>query len=75
MLCGAALVAAWTVRFVRFGVVSLLAYPLLAAAGVKLLVEDLRVGGPATLTAAFVFYGVTLLLAPRLLRAGSRRSP
>ncbi len=75
VLCGATLVVAWTVRFVRFGVVSLLAYPLLAAAGVKLLIEDLRVGGPATLTAAFVFYGVTLLLAPRLLRARSRRSP
>jgi hypothetical protein len=72
VLCGAALVVAWTVRFVRFGVVSLLAYPILAAAGIKLLVEDLRVGGPATLTAAFALYGATLLLVPKLLRARRR---
>jgi hypothetical protein len=77
VLCGAALAAAWTVRFVRFGVVSLLGYPILAAAGIKLLVEDLRVGRPATLFAAFVLYGATLLVAPRLLRrrgAGKRVS-
>ena len=68
VLCGAAVAAAWTVRFVRFGVVSLLAYPILAAAGVKLLLEDLRAGRPATLFAAFALYGGTLLVVPRLLR-------
>jgi hypothetical protein len=68
VLCGAALAVAWAVRFVRFGVVALLVYPLLAAAGVKLLVEDLRAGGPATLFAAFVLYGAALLIVPRLLR-------
>jgi hypothetical protein len=72
VLCGAALAVAWTVRFVRFGVASVLAYPILAAAGLKLLVGDLRVGGPATLTAAFAVYGVTLLLVPRLLRRKRR---
>jgi len=72
VLCGAALAAAWTVRFVRFGVVALLAYPILAAEGVKLLVEDLRAGSPATLFAAFALYGITLLLVPRLLRKRKR---
>ncbi|HEX7613822.1 MAG TPA: hypothetical protein VF554_00970 [Thermoanaerobaculia bacterium] len=69
VLCGAALAAAWTVRFVRFAVVALLAYPLLAAAGVKVLIEDLRSGGPATLFATFVLYGAALMIVPRILRS------
>lgn len=72
VLCAGALAAAWAVRFVRFGVVSLLAYPILAAGGVKLLVEDLRAGRPATLFAAFALYGATLVLVPRLLRKKRR---
>jgi hypothetical protein len=72
VLCGAALVAAWTAKFDRFGVASLLAYPILAAEGVKLLVEDLRAGRPATLFAAFALYGATLVLVPRLLRKRKR---
>ena len=71
----AALAAAATARWPRLKTLALLALPILAAAGLKLLVEDLRAGSPATLFAAFVFYGATLLLVPRLLRAGSRRSP
>ena len=74
-LCAAALAAAATARWPRLKTLALLALPILAAAGLKLLVEDLRAGSPATLFAAFVFYGATLLLVPRLLRAGSRRSP
>lgn len=73
VLCGAALVAAWTVKFDRFGVASLLAYPILAAEGVKMLVEDLRAGRPATLFAAFALYGATLVLVPRLLRKKKRK--
>ena len=75
LLCAAALAAAWTSRWSRMKTLALLSLPILAAAGLKLLVEDLRAGSPATLFAAFALYGATLLLVPRLLRAGSRRSP
>ncbi|MEO8054793.1 MAG: hypothetical protein ABI768_06550 [Acidobacteriota bacterium] len=74
LLCAAALAAAWTSRWPRLKTLALLSLPILAAAGLKLLVEDLRAGSPATLFAAFALCGATLLLVPRLLRAGSRRS-
>jgi hypothetical protein len=68
LLCAAALAAAWTRRFPRLATLALLSLPLLAAAGLKLLVEDLRAGQPAALFAAFAMYGGTLLFVPRLLR-------
>jgi hypothetical protein len=68
VLCAAALAAAWTRRFPRLATLALLSLPLLAAAGLKLLVEDLRAGQPAALFAAFAIYGGTLLIVPRLLR-------
>ncbi len=74
VLCAAAIAAAWTARRPRLKTLALLSLPILAATGIKLLVEDLTVGKPATLFAAFVLYGATLLLVPRLLRA-RRRSP
>jgi len=73
VLCAAALAAAWTAGRPRLATLALLSFPILAAAGVKLLVEDLRSGTPATLFAAFAFYGGTLLLVPRLLRKGKKR--
>ncbi|HEY3350149.1 MAG TPA: hypothetical protein VGM13_10270 [Thermoanaerobaculia bacterium] len=75
LLCAAALAAAWTSRWPRLKTLALLSLPILAAVGLKLLFEDLRAGSAATLFAAFALYGATLLLVPRLLRAGSRRSP
>jgi hypothetical protein len=45
-----------------------LTYGVLSIGAVKLLVEDLPGGRPATLFVAFVFYGAALLAAPRLLR-------
>ena len=68
LLCAAALAAAWTRRFPRLATLALLSLPLLAAAGLKLLVEDLRAGQPAALFAAFAMYGGTLLIVPRLLK-------
>ncbi len=47
-----------------------LAYPVLVAGGIKLLLEDLRVGGPASLVVAFGFYGAALILVPRVFRGG-----
>jgi hypothetical protein len=51
-----------------------LVYPLVALGGVKLLVQDLRVGRPATLVLSLALYGAVLLLVPRLLRAGGSRA-
>ena len=46
-----------------------LAYPVLAAAGLKLLLEDLPQGRPSTLVATFVLYGAALIAVPRILRS------
>lgn len=45
-----------------------LAYAVLVLGGIKLLLEDLPAGRPATLFIAFVVYGGALLLVPRALR-------
>ena len=45
-----------------------LVYPLLVITGAKLLVEDLRQGRPLTLFISFAFFGIALILAPRLVR-------
>ena len=52
-----------------------LAYPALAAGGVKLLAEDFPVGRPVTLVVALAFYGGTLILVPKLLRKETQREP
>jgi hypothetical protein len=43
-----------------------LAYPLLGVTGLKVLLEDLPRGRPATLILAFAFYGGALILVPRI---------
>jgi hypothetical protein len=45
-----------------------LVYPLVALAGVKLVLQDLRHGRPATLVLSLALYGVVLVLAPRLMK-------
>lgn len=50
-----------------------LVYPIVALGGVKLLVQDLRVGRPATLVLSLALYGAVLVLAPRLLRSEQAR--
>jgi len=49
-----------------------LVYPLVALGGVKLLLQDLRHGRPATLVLSLALYGAVLVLAPRLLRPAGR---
>ena len=46
-----------------------LTYPVLAIAGLKLLIDDLPHGRPSTLVATFVLYGAALIVVPRILRA------
>lgn len=46
-----------------------IAYAAVALGTLKLMVEDLRFGNPASLVVSFVFYGLILILLPRLTRA------
>ena len=48
-----------------------LVYPLLGLGALKLLVEDLPQGRPATLFASLALFGTALILAPRLRRGPS----
>jgi hypothetical protein len=50
-----------------------LVYPLFVFGALKLALEDLRQGRPTTLFIAFAFYGIALILAPRLTRSGQHR--
>jgi hypothetical protein len=45
-----------------------LVYPLLVAGALKLVLEDFRVGRPATLFPAFALYGLALIVVPKLLK-------
>ncbi len=49
-----------------------LTYPVLAVAGLKLLIDDLPHGRPSTLVVTFVLYGAALIVVPRILRAARR---
>jgi hypothetical protein len=53
----------------RFSAVGKLAYPLLAATGLKVALVDLRASSPATLFVALACYGAALVLVARLRRA------
>jgi hypothetical protein len=75
ILAAAALALAWAGRFERFRESGWLLYPVLAAGGLKLLVEDLRRSRPATLFIALALYGCALIVAPRLGRTGSSSAP
>jgi hypothetical protein len=46
-------------------------YPLLAVAGLRIVLYDLRYGRPSTLFLTFAVYGAALIFAPRLLRSAS----
>lgn len=52
----------------RFAEATWLVYPLLLAGGLKLVLEDLPAGRPATLFVSLAVYGGVLILTPRLLR-------
>ncbi len=69
VLAAAAVLLASCRRLPTLSPLSRLAYPVLAAAGLKLLLEDLPSGHPSTLVATFVLYGAALMVVPRILRA------
>jgi hypothetical protein len=68
VMSGLAILLAWCGR--RFPALELrwLVYPLLIVTALKFLFEDLAVGRPLTLFLGFMCYGITLMLAPRLLK-------
>jgi hypothetical protein len=71
----AAVVLAWGRR--RSGLPELAwpVYPVLAAIALKILLQDVRLGEPATLFPGFAVYGLALILVPRLLGTGRRAEP
>jgi hypothetical protein len=62
----AAVAAAALGRAERLSEWSWLPYPVLAITGLKMLLEDLPRGRPATLILAFAFYGGALILVPKI---------
>lgn len=68
MLSVAALLLAAVGRCVRWREVGWLAYPVLAAGGLQLVVEGVAAPTAATLVLAFAVYGSALVLASRLMR-------
>lgn len=68
LLAVAAVVLAAAGRTQRLADARWLVYPVLAAAAVKLLVEDMRLSQPATLFVALAMLGASLVVAPRLVR-------
>jgi len=62
--------SAWMGRSKRFVEWGWLLYPVLAATGLKILLEDFPRSRPATLFLALAVYGCALIFSPRL-----RRSP
>jgi len=68
-----ALAAASHARLARSA--SLLMYPLLAVAAVKLLVEDFVVGVAATQFIGLVLFGVALIVGPRVRYRPPKASP
>lgn len=68
VLVGTAIVLSRVRLDVRFAFAGALVYPLLVLLGLKLLVEDLRLGRPSTLFVALGVYGAALIIVPRLMR-------
>jgi hypothetical protein len=74
ILALAAVGLAWLGRSTRLAEAHWLVYPVLVVGGLKLMLEDFRVGRPATLVISLALYGAALILAPGLTRR-KRRSP
>ena len=74
VLAALALGLAIAARRVRWPELGWLVYPLVALGGIKLLLQDLREGRPATHVLSLALYGAVLVLAPRLLKPGEGRS-
>lgn len=75
ILAIAAVGLSWMGGWKRMREAELLVYPVLAAGGLKLLLEDIPSGRPVTLVASLVFFGGALILAPTLTRRRAAQPP
>jgi hypothetical protein len=71
--CLVALTLAFLAGRLRRAELGWLAYAAVGMGALKLLVEDLRFGNAASLVVSLLFYGLILILLPRLLRTGTTR--
>ena len=69
VLAALALALAWRRPARDLAGVGLAGVPARRAGGIKLLLQDLRDGRPATLVVSLALYGAVLVLAPRLMKA------
>lgn len=60
---------AWVARYARFSPGRQLSAGMLAVLAVKLVVDDFRVGRPATMFLSFVIVGIALIVTTRFRRA------
>ena len=65
-LVAVAVASAWVGRRPLHAEAGWLAYPILGFTGLKMLLEDMKHGRPATLILAFACYGLALILVPRI---------
>jgi len=75
VLAAAAVVVAWLGMHAATREFGTLLYPVLAAGGVKLLVEDFRTSPPSLLVIALALYGGALILGPKLARRSTASQP
>lgn len=73
VLVGGVLLLAWGGRRAAWREAGWLAYPVLVAIALKIMMEDLPRSRPATLLFSFGLYGLALILVPRL--RGRRAAP
>ena len=74
MTCSIALILAFSGSRLKRAELMWVAYAAIAFGALKLLFEDLRFGNAASLVASLLFYGLILILIPRLTRFGRYRS-
>jgi hypothetical protein len=75
VLAAASVLLASLRRLLTLAPLARLTYPVLAIAGLKLLIDDLPHGRPSTLVATFVLYGAALIVVPRILRSARAKHP
>jgi len=73
VLATVTLLVAAVARRDRFHEWAWLVYPLLVFIGLKMVAQDFKHSRPATLFIALAFFGIALILAPRLKRRGGRQ--
>lgn len=73
VLVTGAVVLAWIARREAWTEAGWLAWPLMGATGLKMMLEDMPRSQPATLFVSFALYGAALILMPRLRARRARK--